>query len=150
MKEILIQTIEELKSYDFENFEVTEDIEINIRLKLIDEKVEYPIKIFHKRKNLTSNLNIKAALYGNSELKMPIEMKVEDGATGTSTNLKALIFLLSDKAKAQVTPGLLIHEKNIQSAGHGVIIKNIKDKDTVYIESRGIEKEVAKELIINL
>jgi len=150
MKEILIDSVEKLTKFDLQSFEVTEDIDIQIKLKLVDQKIEYPINIFHKKKDLKSNLNIKVVLYGNSELKMPIEMKVVEGATGTSTNLRAIVYILSDKSKAQITPGLLIHEKEINSAGHAVIIKNIKDKDTVYIQSRGIEKNVAKEIIVGL
>jgi Fe-S cluster assembly scaffold protein SufB len=55
---------------------------------------------------------------------------------------------MSPQARALVTPGLFIEEKNIQGAGHGVVIKNIKDKDLYYLQARGISKTEARELII--
>ena len=119
-------------------------------MKLIDKKIIKPIQIIHSKPNLTSNINIKIALYGNSSIEMPVEIIVNKGATGTSTNFKATVFLMSEKAKANVTPGLFIHEKDILSAGHGVVIKNIKEKDTLYLQSRGIERGEAREMVVGL
>jgi Fe-S cluster assembly protein SufD len=150
MKTILINTIEELRKLDISDFNIAEDTSIDIKLKLVDELLEYPIKVIHSKPNLTSNIKVKIAIYGKGNLKMPVEIWVKEGAINTSTNFKALVYLLSNDARAEVTPGLFIHEKNIQSAGHGVIIKNIKDKDTFYLRSRGIEKEMAKELIVGM
>lgn len=150
MKAIEIKTIEELQSLDLSNFEVKDDIEINIRFKLLDQHINFPINILHKKPNLSSKINIKLALYGKSKVEIPVEILVAEGAKGTSTNFEALIYLMDKNAKANVTPSLLIHEKDIQSAGHGVVIKNIKDKDTFYIQSRGVEKINARELLVGI
>jgi len=150
MKTISIKTLEDLQKLDLNNFTVTEDIEIHISLKIIDKKVNYPIVIKHNQPDLVSNIKIKAALYGNSELIMPVEIIVNHGAKNTKTGFNAIVYILSSEARARITPGLFIHEKEILGAGHGLIIKNIKDRDTVYLESRGIQKSEAREMIVNL
>lgn len=148
MKSIIIKTIEELRNANLENFEIIEDITIDIQLKLIDQEIEYPIHIIHKVPEKHSELRIKMALYGRSKVKMPVEILVEKGAVDTATRFKALVLQMSPNAQANITPGLLIHEKNIQAASHGVVIKNIKDKDLEYLQARGIEKETAREIIV--
>ncbi len=150
MREIRIKKLEDLKALDISSHEVVEDIDIEITLKLVNQNISFPINIFHSKPNLSSRIFIKIALYGNSKADIPVEILVNEGAKGTSTNFKALVYLMDEKAKANITPGLLIHEKDIASAGHGVVIKNIKEKDTFYLQSRGIEKELAKELIVGI
>lgn len=145
-----INNVRDFEGLDLSNFEINKNIELVVRLKLDHEKIIKPIKITHIKKDLASKIDIKIALYGNSSLEMPVEIFVEKGATGTSTNFKANIFLMSDHAKAKVTPGLFIHEKEIQSAGHGVVIKNIKESDTRYLRTRGIEFDQAREMIVGI
>ena len=148
MKSLEIRKTSDL--IDLSDFTVNEDIEFSIKLKLHDDNLNYPIKIIHSKPGLSSNINVKIALFGKSNLKMPVEIWVREGAKNTSTSFKATVYLMNEKAKAEVTPGLFIHEKDIQSAGHGVIIKNIKEKDTFYLQSRGLEQEIAKEMIIGI
>lgn len=150
MKKIEIKNFDELKSLDLSNLEILEDISIDIKLKLIDENIDFPIKIFHQKPNFSSEIKIKLALYGKSKVNIPAEILVKSGAKDTSTNFKALVYLMDPKSHANVTPGLLIHDKNIKSAGHGVVIKNIKDSDTFYLQSRGINKDLSKDLIIGI
>jgi Fe-S cluster assembly scaffold protein SufB len=150
MKEYIIKSFDELSKLDFRNIIVDEEINIDIKLNIYSQNLNFPINIIHEKPDLESKINIKLALYGKSHINIPVEILVKNGAKGTSTNFKALVYIMDPQSKANITPGLLIHEKNINSAGHGVVIKNIKPKDTFYLESRGIEKEKAKELIVNL
>ena len=87
-------------------------------------------------------------LFGKSKVKMPVVIFVKEGAKETSTKFKANVLLMSPNSYANITPGLFIHEKNIQSAGHGVVIKNVKDKDLYYLRARGINKNDAREIIV--
>lgn len=148
MRTIEIKTIKELYDLDLSLFQVNEDIDISIKLRVDNERINYPIKIIHSKPRLKSNIYIKLALFGSAHIHMPVEILVEKGAYDTSTNFKALVYILSEKAHAGIIPGLFIHEKNIQNAGHGVVIKNIKDKDLIYLRSRGIPVVEAKEKII--
>ncbi len=143
-----IRTIEDLNKFSLQNVEVSEDISIDIKLKLIDEDINYPINVKHLLPGLSSKINIRLALFGKSKVKMPAEILVEKDAINTSTDFKAIVLLMSPHSSAAVTPGLLIHEKNILSASHGVVIKNIKDKDLVYLRARGLNKAEAKEMVI--
>lgn len=150
MSKILIENLNDLEALDLSNFEVTDDIDIEIKFKVFDEKIVKPIKIIHSEPDLQSKIYIKLALYGKASVEIPVEIWVKEGAKNTSTNFKALIYLMTNSARANITPGLFIHEKEIASAGHGVVIKSIKDKDTFYLQSRGIPNQAAKELIVGI
>lgn len=150
MKEITIKTGKELQSHDFSKIDIREDLDIKIKLKLINQKVQFPITIHHNIPGKTSSVMIKMALYGSASLIMPVQIYVHPGATDTSTNFSATIYLMSPQTTAQITPGLFIHEKNIQSAGHGVVIKHIKESDIHYLLSRGIEYSTAEDMVIGL
>jgi Fe-S cluster assembly scaffold protein SufB len=150
MTHIEIKTLEDLKSLNLQSLTVIEDVSIDIKLRLENEDLEYPINIFHDTAGFTSKINIKLALFGKSKVKMPVEIHVKEGAKDTTTNFKALVYIMSGSAHANITPGLFIHEKDILGASHGVIIKNVKDRDLVYLQSRGIEKSEAKEIIVGL
>ncbi len=150
MKRIEIRTLDQLHSIDLSNFEVIEDTEIDIQLRLIDTELQYPISITHEIPDLLSSIRIKIALFGKSKVTIPVQIRVKKGARGTSTGFKALVYQMSPHAHANITPGLFIEERNINAASHGVVIKNIKDKDLLYLRSRGIERERAREMIIDL
>ena len=150
MNHIEVKTLDELKALNLENLTVIEDISIDIKLRLEDMELDYPINIYHNTPGLESKINIKLALFGKSKIKMPVEIHVKEGAKDTTTNFKALVYIMSGSAHATITPGLFIHEKDILGASHGVIIKNIKDRDLVYLQSRGMEKGEAKEMIVGL
>ena len=142
-----ILNINNTSDIDLSNYIVNEDVTINLILKLDNVSLDFPINITHKTPNLTSIINIKAALNNKSTINIPTQIHINKGAINTSTQFKALIYLLSPNARASITPALYIEEKNIKIASHGVVIKNIKDKDISYFLARGISKEKAKEFI---
>jgi Fe-S cluster assembly scaffold protein SufB len=108
------------------------------------------LKVFHTKPNLSSNIELKFVLYGKSKVELPVEITVNKGAINTSTNFHALVYLMDNEAKANITPSLFIHEKNIHKAGHGLVIKNIKPKDTIYFQSRGIDDDSAKKMLVDI
>ncbi len=148
MKIINITDIENL--YNLKNFEVSEDTAINFLSRIYDKSVEFPIKIVHRKPDLSSSIIIRIAMFGKSQIHIPVEIYVEKGAVNTYTNFKATVFIMSDESKAHITPSLFIHEKSIRGAGHSLVIKNIKSKDTLYLQSRGIKFEKARDMIISL
>jgi Fe-S cluster assembly scaffold protein SufB len=148
MKTIEIKTLEELLKLDLSNCEIIEDFSVDIKLRLTDVEFEFPIKIFHKVPGFSSKVSVKLALFGRCLVKMPVEIHVKKGAVDSATDFKALVLLMSPNARASVTPGLFIEERNILSASHGVVIKNIKEKDLAYLRARGISKVDAREMVV--
>lgn len=133
---------------DLSNFYVSLDTEIKFKLKLDNTKLIYPINIIHEQPNYNTEIQIKIALLNNSYLEIPVNITIKKGAIKSSTNFNAIIFILDQKSKVKITPALHIYEKEINGASHGLIVKNIKRKDTYYLESRGIDFDTAKNLII--
>lgn len=146
-QEITIQSAKELGEINLSNFTITKNTHISIQMKLIDQIIEKPIVIQQVNAGFEFNLDIKLALFGKSKVNIPIELNVQKGARDSKTYLQGLIYLVGKNSSAYVVPSLYIHEKNINGASHGVVIKNIKDRDLVYFFSRGIEKEEARNIL---
>lgn len=143
-----INSVEQLLESKLDNFTVTEDIDVSLTLFLEDTELQYPIQVNQNVPRNSFNLKVKIVLFGTSKLEMPIDLHVNQGATETETQLNGVVYIMSQQSNAKVVPSLYIHEKNILGASHGMVIKNIKDKDLIYFNSRGIENTTAKELIL--
>lgn len=141
-----IKTIKELP--DLSHFIVKQNTKIDIKLKLKNQKLIYQINIIHNQPNLLSEIKIKIALFKNSYLEIPVNITIQKNAIDSFTSFNATVFILDEQSKAKVTPGLHIFEKEIKGASHGLIIKNIKKRDTYYLQSRGFTFEESKNLII--
>lgn len=148
MKKQIIEVLSLKNLPDLSNFYINSDTEIKFKLKLNNKKLIYPINMIHELPNYNTEIQIKIALLKNSYLEIPVNIIIKKGAIKSATNFNAVIFVLDQKSKVKITPALHIYEKEINGASHGLIIKNIKRKDTYYLESRGIDFKTAKNLII--
>lgn len=69
------------------------------------------------------------------------------GATGSNAYQSSRLLTLSDKAKADANPMLLIDENDV-AAGHGASLGKIDSEQMYYLKSRGLsEKEAARLLV---
>lgn len=129
---------------------IDEDIEVVANIVLDNQNFQSRLNITHELPNKSSNIKLKFVLYGNSKVTLPVDILVKKGALNTSTNFSAIVYIMDKDSKAEITPALFIHEKNIQKAGHGLVIKNIKPVDTIYFQARGIGAGIAKKLIVGI
>ena len=74
--------------------------------------------------------------------------KIEHGASGANAQQESRALMLSDQARADANPILLIDEDDVQ-AGHAASIGSVDPMQLFYLESRGIPTEDAKRLIIH-
>lgn len=69
------------------------------------------------------------------------------GAKGADAQQESRVLMLSDKARSDANPILLIDENEV-TAGHAASIGQVDAEDMYYLMSRGIDKETAERLVI--
>ena len=69
------------------------------------------------------------------------------GAKGADAQQESRVLMLSDKARSDANPILLIDENEV-TAGHAASIGQVDPEDMYYLMSRGIDKEIAERLVI--
>lgn len=69
------------------------------------------------------------------------------GAKGADAQQESRVLMLSDKARSDANPILLIDENEV-TAGHAASIGQVDPEDMYYLMSRGIDKETAERLLI--
>ncbi len=74
--------------------------------------------------------------------------KIENGATGSNAEQESRMLILSDRARADANPILLIEEDEV-TAGHAATVGQVDPLEMFYLMSRGITKKEAERLIIH-
>lgn len=73
--------------------------------------------------------------------------KIEHGASKSNAEQEARVLMLSDKARGDANPMLLIDEDDVM-AGHAASIGRVDELQLYYLMSRGIPRDEAERLII--
>lgn len=105
------------------------------------------VQVEHMAPETKSNVVIKSALSDTAKVDIDGLVKIDQGAKGTNAWLAAHLLLLSEKAKGRAVPSLEILENDIK-AGHATTVGRINDMEMFYLQSRGLERETAKRLIV--
>ncbi|EKS19688.1 FeS assembly protein SufD [Streptococcus urinalis FB127-CNA-2] len=69
------------------------------------------------------------------------------GAKGADAQQESRVLMLSDKARSDANPILLIDENEV-TAGHAASIGQVDPEDMYYLMSRGLDEETAERLVI--
>lgn len=69
------------------------------------------------------------------------------GAKGADAQQESRVLMLSDKARSDANPILLIDENDV-TAGHAASIGQVDPDDMYYLMSRGLDQETAERLVI--
>ena len=69
------------------------------------------------------------------------------GAKGADAQQESRVLMLSDRARSDANPILLIEENDV-TAGHAASIGQVDPEDMYYLMSRGLDETTAKRLVI--
>ncbi|WEV44792.1 Fe-S cluster assembly protein SufD [Streptococcaceae bacterium ESL0687] len=69
------------------------------------------------------------------------------GAKGADAQQESRVLMLSDKARSDANPILLIDENDV-TAGHAASIGQVDPEDMYYLQSRGLDVDTAERLVI--
>ncbi len=70
-----------------------------------------------------------------------------NGASGADAQQESRVLMLSDKGRGDANPILLIDENDV-TAGHAASVGQVDEEDLFYLQSRGLDEETAKKLVI--
>ena len=111
------------------------------------DHIDYHVNINHISGQSTNNFNCKSLLKDSSIGIFNGKILVAKGASGTDSTLNNNNLLLSDKSEIQSNPQLEINCEDVKCA-HGFTSGNL-DKDALfYLQSRGINKQDARAILI--
>ncbi len=74
--------------------------------------------------------------------------KIENGASGSNAEQTSRVLMLSEKARGDANPILLIEEDDVM-AGHAASVGKVDPMQMYYLMSRGITRKEAERLIIH-
>ncbi|GAB4072826.1 Fe-S cluster assembly protein SufD [Barrientosiimonas marina] len=74
--------------------------------------------------------------------------KIEDGASKTVAGQESRVLMLSEKARGDANPILLIDEDDVE-AGHAASVGRVDPLQMYYLMSRGIRRQEAERLVIH-
>lgn len=112
-----------------------------------DEQVDIEILIVHKVPHTTANTTLKGVAKDSSRIRFLGRIIIEEGCGDTNSFLEERILLLSDQAKAEAVPELEILADDVKCS-HAATISNIPKEHLFYLQSRGLSKQAAEEVII--
>jgi Fe-S cluster assembly protein SufD len=110
---------------------------------------ESRLYVDHAQPDCTSDVLYKNALLGESARTVWIgDVRIRPKATGTNTYEMNRNLLLSDGARADSVPNLEIETGEIVGAGHASATGRFDDLQIFYLQSRGIDPEQARRLVV--
>lgn len=120
---------------------------VNYVLKTVCTNSEnYDIVVNHLEKNTTSNIITNGINIENGKLQFNVTGFVPNGSSSSYLMQDNRIINFTNN-KCQINPNLLIDEMNVE-ANHSAHISDFSLEDLFYIQSRGINYEEAKKLLI--
>jgi len=144
MKQLTIQLNEGEQTINIDS-----DIEINAMfVGRGKDSLKMKIWIVHSKPGFKSRVNIKAVVFDEARFDFEGILKIDKGATETDTYLKIDCLVMSDKAFARAIPSLEIKESEVKG-GHGATIGYLDPTQTYYLESRGVDKKKAENILVD-
>ncbi|MCO7127309.1 Fe-S cluster assembly protein SufD [Sporolactobacillus shoreicorticis] len=111
------------------------------------QKQNFDNYVRHVGKATQSQLLVRAAQKDASNSIFNARTKIEHGASGADGEQTQRVLMLSDDARGDANPILLIDEYDV-IAGHAASVGRVDPDQLYYLMSRGIKQELAEKLIV--
>ena len=113
-----------------------------------EQKGSIDITINHNALHCESNQNFRGIARDKSRFNVNMMSYVAEGAIKTEAKQLHKAIVLSDNAKIVAKPELEIYNDDVQCA-HGNTVGNLDKLAVFYLQSRGINEKLAKEMLID-
>lgn len=111
------------------------------------ESIVVKVVVVHKAGHTRANTVLKGAGYDESRLKFDGKIIVEKNCPDVNSFLTEKILLLGEKARAEAVPDLEIESDDVKCS-HAATISRIPEEQIFYVMSRGVERRLAEEMIV--
>jgi Fe-S cluster assembly protein SufD len=112
-----------------------------------DQTLDYRMLLHHQGKRTKSDVLLKGAVEDRAQSVFTGLLKIDKGATRTSAFETNRNLVLSEDAKAHSVPNLEIECDDV-ICGHGSSVGPLESQHLYYLQSRGLPKEKAEQMLI--
>lgn len=111
------------------------------------QNIDTGAKILHNAPNTKSTIESKSISQGEGRTNYRGLVRVPQGSEGSKVSVECDALMFSDEATSDTEPYIEIKEDDVEMA-HEATVGRIGDEEIHYLQSRGIEEEEAKEMIV--
>ncbi|CAN5288850.1 hypothetical protein BH10PAT2_BH10PAT2_3030 [soil metagenome] len=111
-------------------------------------QLELNLYIIHEAAHTSAQTTLKGVAKDQSRIRFFGRIKIEPNCPGVQSFLEERILLLSEKASAEAVPELEILSDDVKCS-HAASISQIPEEHLFYLQSRGISRTNAEELVTN-
>ena len=111
------------------------------------QHIDYHADIKHLTGNSSNTFLCRSLLKDQSKGIFNGKILIEDGASGSDSQLNNNNILLSENAEMQSNPQLEINCEDVKCS-HGSTMGSLSENELFYLTSRGIDKDFAKSMLI--
>ncbi len=112
------------------------------------EVVDVELVVHHKAPNTRANTTLKGVARDQARVRFVGRIIIDKDCGNTNSFLTERILLLSDEATAEAVPDLEILTDDVKCS-HAASISRIPEEHIFYLQSRGIERKEAEDLIVD-
>lgn len=113
-----------------------------------EQSLDVSAAMIHRGKHSVSDITAKGVAKDRAKTIWRGLGHIRQGAKGSSAQQKENSLILSDGAKGDAIPGLLIEETDVAGAGHAATVGRIDEGHLFYLQSRGIPLKQAQRMIV--
>jgi len=113
-----------------------------------EQTQNFTTSIVHFGKNTTGHILKHGVMKDSASSVFNGIGKIEHGASKSNAEQESRVLMLSEKARGDANPILLIDEDDVM-AGHAASVGRVDPVQLYYLMSRGIQKKEAERLIIH-
>lgn len=113
-----------------------------------EQKASFTSRVVHVGRYTESTILAKGVIMDAAMAVLNGITKIEKGATKANGEQAESVLMLSDKARGDANPILLIDEDDVK-AGHAASVGKLDELQLYYLMSRGISREEAERLLIH-
>jgi len=106
-------------------------------------------KVIHTAKNTTSRVTSKSISKGHGRSSYRGLVKIAKGATGCRTHVECDALLLDRHSRSDTYPTMEIAEQEGTKVEHEARVSKLADEQLFYLQSRGIDEDQARLMIVN-
>lgn len=113
-----------------------------------EQALDVSAAMIHRGHHSTSDIIAKGVMNDKAKTIWRGLGHIQPGSKGSSTFQRENSLILSENAKGDAIPGLLIEETDVAGAGHAATVGRIDEAQLFYLQSRGIAVEQAQRMIV--
>ena len=124
------------------------DNHITIAFASEGQDIDTGAKVYHNAPNTTSTIESKSISKDGGRTNYRGLVHMSNGAEGSQTNVECSAMMFDNESTSDTMPYMEIENSRVDVA-HEATVGKIGDEDVFYLQSRGLDDDDAKQMIVN-